>query len=213
MPEHCLPQVQAVAMRVTALDISGVPLPGTDTMIISNALTSLAVSPVYTDGDEIEEKGANGGVCVNYRSADTFKRLDVTITLCTPDPYLEAALSGGDVLEAGGLVGFASPPLGIVTGNGVSIELWALRIDNGALDVDSPYAWYVYPRVQNLRLGDFTHQNGAILPVFSGQAVENPNWYDGPGNDWPATSDRVSQWIETSALPTVACGYTELVAS
>jgi hypothetical protein len=182
-------------------------------MIISNALTSLAVSPVYTDGDEIEEKGANGGVCVNYRSADTFKRLDVTITLCTPDPYLEAALSGGDVLEAGGLVGFASPPLGIVTGNGVSIELWALRIDNGALDVDSPYAWYVYPRVQNLRLGDFTHQNGAILPVFSGQAVENPNWYDGPGNDWPATSDRVSQWIETSALPTVACGYTELVAS
>jgi len=184
VPEHCLPQVQAIAMRVTALDLSGVPLPGTDTMIVSNALSSLAVSPVYTDGDEIEEKGANGGVCVNYRSADTFKRLDLTLTLCTPDPYLEAAISGGDVLEAGGLVGFAAPPLGIVTGAGVSIELWALRIDNGAL-----------------------------LPVFSGQAVENPNWFDGPGNDWPATSDRVHQWIETASYPTPVCGYTELVAS
>lgn len=213
MPEHCLPQVQAVAMRVTKLDGSGVPDPGSDTMIVSNALVSLAVSPVYTDGDEIEEKGADGGVCVNYRSADSLKRYDVTITLCTPDPYLQAFLSGGDVLESGEKVGFADPPIGIITGNGVSIELWALRIDSGAIDVDSPYAWHVYPRVQNLRVGDYTHQNGALLPVYSGQAVENPNWYDGPSNDWPATSDRVHQWIEANSFPTPVCGYTDLPAS
>ena len=86
MPELCLPQVQAVAMRVTALDASGVPQPGSDTMIVSNALSQMQVSPVYTDGDEIEEKGANGAVCVNYRSGDSLKRFDVTLTLCTPDP-------------------------------------------------------------------------------------------------------------------------------
>lgn len=213
MAEHCLPQVQAIAMRVTDLDVDGVPLPGADTIVVSNALTTMAVSPVYTDGDEIEEKGASGAVCVNFRSADSLKRYDVTITICTPDPYLQAKLSGGDVLTAGGKVGFADPAIGVVTGNGVSIEIWTLRILSGALDSDSPYAWHVYPRVQNLRVGDYTHQNGSLAPVFSGQAVENPNWFDGPDNDWPAASDRVHQWIEANSYPTPACGPSALVAS
>jgi hypothetical protein len=184
-------------------------------MVVSDALVSLGISAVYTDGDEIEDKNACGVVGVNYRAADSFKRLDVNIELLTPDPYLQEMLSGGTLLDPGGgaPMGFAAPPIGEVTGNGVSVELWANRIDDGDLDLNYPYAWWVYPKLRNLRIGDYSHENGANHPVFSGQAVENANWYDGPLNDWPNDSDRVAQWVPTNTIPTVSCGYGTVAAS
>lgn len=210
----CRGIVNACRIRVARLDTNGVPLPGANNLYVSDALVSLAFTAVYTDGDEIEEKDACGIARVNFRSADTFKRGDVEITLVTPDPYLSEMLSGGDVLTSGALPkGFAAPPLGPVVGNGVSVELWAIRVDDGAEDADYPYAHFAYPRIKNLRIGDHSHEQGALKPVFSGQAYENINWYDGPAGDWPATSDRVYQWIATNTLPDASCDYLTLAAS
>lgn len=211
----CLPQVHACVIRVTALEADGVPLPGADNMYVSDALTKLTLKPVYTDGDEIEEKNACGTVGVNYKGDDSFKRCDVELELLTPDPYLHALLIGtGDLLEpASGGVGFAYPSIGAITGNGVSIELWAKRIDNGALDATNPYAWWALPRVTNLRLGDREFSASAQKSPIVGQALENPNWFDGPDNLWTEASDRVAQWIPTDVLPDVSCGYVALAAS
>jgi len=212
----CRPQVQACAIRVARLDTNGVPLPGANNLYVSDALVSMGFTAVYTNGDEIEDKNACGIVAVNFRGPDSFKRGDVTIQLTTPDPYLVEMLTGGDVLDgaAGGdPKGYAAPPIGEVTGNGVSVELWSKRVDDGDLDADWPYAHWAYPKIKNLRIGDHTHQNGSLLPQLSGQAYENPNWYDGPVGDWPATSDRVYQWIPAQTMPTPSCAYQELVAS
>lgn len=212
--QDCLAQVHACAMRVANLLPNGIPDPGDDNLYVSDALSVMTVTPVYADGDEIEEKNACGVVKVNRRGADTFKRLDVAISLVTPDPFLSALFSGGDLLEAAGKVGFAAPPIGPITGNGVSIELWAERVtDDGDLDPDNPYAWWVYPKIKNLRLGEFAHQNGAILPAYTGQGHENANWFDGPENDWPAASDRVFQWFPTDTIPTPTCELQTLAAS
>lgn len=214
MPEQpCLPQVHACRMRIALLDVDGVPLPGPENLIVSNALATMDVTHVYTDGTEIEDKNACDEVLVYYRGPDTFKRADVSLSILTTDPYVQAFLSGGQVLEDGDRVGYAAPPLGVVQGNGVSIELWSKRIDDGDLDADSPYGWWVYPRVRNLRLGNHQHGPVTLRPAFSGQAYQNPNWFDGPLNDWPATSDRVWQWIPTDTLPAYQCGPMELAAS
>lgn len=215
MADVCLPQVQADRIRVALLDADGTTAPGASNLYVSDALTTLTATPVYTDADEIEEKNASGTVCVNFKGDDTFKRLDVTLTICTVDPYLHALLTGaqGDVLTDGTAVGFAYPPIGPLTSNGISIELWAKRINNGAVDPDYPYAWWAMPRVKNLRLGDRTFENGAQASPFSGQALENPNWFDGPTNDWPVASDRALQFIPTPTLPNAVCGYQTLVAT
>jgi hypothetical protein len=212
--EDCRPQVQACAIRVARLDPTGVPQPGAENLYVSDALVSLAFAAVFTDGDEIKDKTACGSVGVNFKGDDSFDRGDVTITIITPDPFLSALLSGGDVLDVVGLpAGFAAPPIGPITGNGVSIELWAKRVDDGDLDADFPYAHWAYPKIKNLRIGDHTHANASLQPVFTGRALENPNWFDGPVGDWDAASDRVYQWLPSATIPTPSCAYQALVAS
>lgn len=210
--EDDLGQVQACAIRVTDLDPSGVPQPGASNIYTSEALTELTATPVYSDADEIEEKNACGAVCVNYTGDDSLKRLDVALTICTHDPWLNAMLSGGDVLTDGGINGFALPAIGPLRGNGVSIELWAKRVDDGDLHDEFPYAWWVLPKVKNLRYGAKTFNNGASLPQFTGRGYENANWYDGPLNDWPVSSDRALQWFPVASLPTID-GLQTLAAS
>lgn len=212
--EDCRGQVHACAIQVARLAADGSPLAGVSNLYVSDALVTATFTPVYTDGDEIEDKNACGDVKVNFKGADSFKRGDFSLELLTPDPFLSEMLSGGEVLtEAPRPKGYAAPPLGAITGNGISIELWARRIDDGDQDASYPWAHWAYPKIKNLRLAPHTHANAALHPTFTGQALENPNWGDGPTGGWPADSDRVFQWLPEATIPTPSCAYVELVAS
>lgn len=214
MADNCLPQVHACAIRVTALESDGILAPGTDTMYVSDALTRLTLKPVYEDASEIKEKNACDAVAVNYKGDDSFLRADVELELLTVDPYLNSLLATGSVLlNSSNGPGWAMPAIGVNVGNGVSIELWAKRINDGDLDPDMPYAWWSMPKVKSLRVGDREFSATAQKPLFTGQAVENSNWFDGPDNMWDVASDRCAQWIPTDTLPTPTCGFVELEAS
>lgn len=209
-----LPQVHGVRMRIASLDSNGVPTPGADNLYVSDAFTRVGITPVYTDGNEIEERNASSAICVNYRANDSFKRADIEIALCSPDPYLASLLSGGVTLTDGARVGWAPPSVGeIPQTTSISVEVWSRRIDDGEIDADSPYGWWVYPRVRNLRIGGYSHEDGALLPVFTGQAYENPNWFDGPLNDWPVASTKVFQYMPSATLPAVSANGLETIAA
>lgn len=210
----CLPQVQACRMRLAKLDTNGRTLAGATNLYVTKSFVSLALSPVYVSGTEIAEKNACDEVEIDYLGPDSLKRYDVTLTMLTPDPYIANFLSDGSkTISSGGRIGYASPAIGTVSGNGVSIELWAKRINSGDLDSSSPYAWWAYPKVKNLRLSPYTHDANGLKPQYVGQALENPNWFDGPTNDWPASSDRIAQWLPTATLPAYQCGPITLAAT
>lgn len=217
MPEpeqDCLPHVQACRLRAAVLGGDGVPEPGADNLYVTDAMAELAIRPVYLDGESVQERNACGDLVVNLDGEDSLARFEFTLTLLRPDPYLlSILLDGSAVLSDGARRGFAAPPLGKIGGNGVSLELWAKRVDDGDLDASSPYAWWAYPKAKHMRLGDHTHNSGALRKVITGKLFENPNWFDGPLNDWPATSDRAFQWIPTDVLPEVNCGPLALAAS
>lgn len=210
MANDCLPQIAACVMRVSRLDANGLMLVGSNNMYVSNALTKITRTPQYEDGDEIKQKNGCGAICLNYQAPPSYLRDDITIELCTVDPQLMEMLIGGTVLTSGVRVGQAAPAIGVISQqaqNGVSIEVWAKRIRNGVVDSTNPYAWYVFPKVTNLKLTNANHENAAHLPAISGQMYENVNWYNGPLNDWPAASDKTWQWLPWPTAPESSCGY------
>lgn len=212
----CIPQVHICAMRVAELDPNGVPTPGSNLLTV-DSIVELVATPAITEGDQIEDKNGCGVVCVNYKGPDTLLRYDITLIVCDQNPYVMAALGRGtildDVVGLETIRGYAFPALGEASTEAVSIEFWAKRIDDGALHADYPYAWWVMPKVTDLRHDAMTFNNGSNRPAFVGRAFENENWFDGPLNDWPVESDRAVQWFPTPALPTVACEPTILPAS
>jgi len=210
----CRPQLHACAMRVCRLDSNGVPTPGANNQVVSDALISLKFTPVYKDGEEVEFQNACGDLVESYRSADQFRRGDIEISLVTPDPFLCEMLSDGLLLTAVPRPkGFSAPAVGPVGTAAVSIEVWTKRIDDGDLDVSYPYAWWTYPKVKNLRIAEHTHEANPLTPTFTGQCYENINWYNGPDGTWPGLSDRVYQWLPTATKPAASCGYLTTPAS
>lgn len=200
-------QVQAFRMRLCKLDTNGVPTPAAGKMYVSNSLVLATFTPSYIDGTEIRDVNGEGVVCVEYTGDDSFLGYDVNIQVCTPDPYIMDFLGGCSILTpANGILGWAAPSTGPIAPTPVSVELWSKRVDEGALASDGfPYYWTVAPRLRKLRLGPLNYGNQSNQPTFLGVARENPNWYNGPLNDWALPSDR--------ALQQIACAETRVPAA
>lgn len=219
----CRSQLHACAIRVALLTATGAPSVGAGNLYVSDALVALTFTPVYTDGEETEDKNACGAVKTAYKAPDNFKRGDVSIELVTPDPFLSAWLGGGAVIPAQAAVvgppavaavpaGAQAPPIGQVVGNGVSIELWTKRIEDGDLDAVHPYAHWAYTKVKNLRIAPHTHGNAPLHATFVGQAYENLQWGNGPNNDFTVASDRVYQWVPALTIPAATCALGAVLA-
>lgn len=199
--EVLLPQVQACAVRVSLLTTAGRAVGGASGSYMTSALVKATITPVYTDGAEIKEENACGRTFIDYISDDSFTRADVEFDFLAPDPLLHSILlSGGSVLTGAWGKGWAYPPIGALTGQ-LAVELWAKRIDNGIQDPTFPYAWWTLPLVKNCRIGAREFSNTTQHSTITGRAYENSQYFDGPGNDWPAASSRVAQWIPTAAIP------------
>lgn len=213
--DDCIPQLQACRIRVADLGATGAPVIGAGHVYVTDAFQKVTLSPQYQDGDEITEKNACGATFIDFLADPSFTRVDISLDLLTPDPYLHKMLVAGSVLLTLGdtSVGWAFPPVGEVTGNGVSIEVWCKRVSDGALSQVHPYAHWAMPLVRSMRVGDKEFSSTAQHSLLTGQCNENANWGDGPGNDFDAESDRCAQWIPTDTLPDVSCGPLASIAS
>ncbi len=215
--DDCAAQLHVCAIRVGLLDDDGSPLVGANSVYVSDALAIATLKPIYDDGDEIKEKNACGATFIDFLDDPTFVRADIELDFLTPDPYLHSVLisNGALLTPGGGGVGWAFPPVGKVTGNGVSLELFAKRIIDNAQSTVHPWALWALPKVRSLRLGDRAFSGTAAQhSLITGQCNENDMWFDGPANEFDAPSDRVAQWIPVDDLPTFTCGeFQEVIAS
>jgi hypothetical protein len=202
-------QVKALMLRVARLAADGTTPASANGLYVTDSLVSIERKSVYFESAEIEEANGRGVPCVTFPSRRFLKRMDLTIKVCTPDEELEEMLAAGTLLTDGGnTIGYAEPAVGSEPNpNGVSIEAWTYAVVGGAPAAVNPYRWYAWPRVYDIVREDDTFEDGALLPTFTGKAVQNPNWGNGPLNDWPATSTRVMQRVRTANLPTSQVGY------
>lgn len=206
--------VQAVAIRATKLNADGTPVVGTDTAYATNAFTRVAFTPEYDEGEEIIERAADGTICTYYKMPDVLKQVQVEVAVCKPEPELYEILAGGTLLETSDeAIGWASPKIGeIATPNGVSIEVWSKAIVGGKPAAVNPYWRWVFPLVTLRPDGERALENGVMAHVFTGFGVENPDWGDGPANDWPFPAESAYQYARSATAPVGINDYVAVTA-
>ena len=169
--------VQGVALRATKLAQDGTPMTGTSTSFVTDAFMRFGFTPEYTAGDEVEEKAANGNVCVYYQGPDVLKRVTLSLAICDPSPQLHELLIGGSILVPSGggsnpdPIGYAGPESGIDSvPNGVAIEVFSRAIVGGKPASVNPYWRWVFPFAKFRLSGDRVMENGmlATAPTAAG---------------------------------------------
>lgn len=216
--DDCYPQLGVCSVRVGALDADGTT--GLSS-VTTDATLKVTIKPNHEAGDEVKEKNGCGAIYVDFKGEDSLLWYDVEFEFLTPDPYLMSLLleQSSLITASASRIGWAAPRIGAQTGNGRSVEFWTKRAKGGAQSLTFPYAHHALPLVQNMKLGDRTFDSGAQHAIITGQAVENSNWFDGPGNDWPSDDGgggylpNAWKWIPATTQPAAACGPAVVAAS
>lgn len=209
--------VQGVALRVCKLGADGKPLVGTKTSFLTDAFMRFGFTSEYTAGEEIEEKAANGNVCIYYQAPDVLKRVTFSLAICDPSPELHEILVGGNVLLPSGggtdAIGYAAPATGVdSTPNGVAFEVFSRAIVGGKPAAVNPYWRWVFPYAKIKMTGDRVLENGALANEFEGWGVGNANYGKGAAGDWLYQTDRAFQYARSATAPLGVRDYVPVVA-
>lgn len=173
-PRDGASSVQGNMIRITRLNVDG-SIDSNYPVLVTDGFISASFSPQFEDGDEINEKSANGAVCVSWKADDTLTRLDFSLSLCSPDPEASTLIAGGCIIrdENDEVVGYTSVGVGEVVGNPVAIEIWSYANVGGKPAAGQPYWHWVFPYVKVRYEGDREFSNGLLSNEFSGQALGN----------------------------------------
>ena len=197
--------VQGVALRVTALGSNSAPAWGASSCFVTKAFMRLGFTPEYVEGDEVQEKRADGIVCVYYKMPDSLKRVGISLSICSPEPDLTKMLVGGSLLSAGTpaeVVGYAAPAIGVDPNPyGCAIEVWSRAIVAGKPAAVNPYWRWVFPYAQFKMTGERALENGMMANQFDGWGVGNAAFATGPDDDWDYTSAAAFQYARDTAIP------------
>lgn len=166
--------IQGTMMRVTKLTVPGAVDAAWPTLVTTGFI-SASFSPEFEDGEEINQKAANGSVCVTYKGDDSLTRLSFNLSVCSPDPEQTAMLAGGSAIEnsGGDIIGYSSPAAGSAINNPVAIEIWSVANVDGKPAGTNPYWHWVFPYVKMRFDGSREFSNGLLAWEFSGQAIGN----------------------------------------
>lgn len=210
--------VQLCALRVSKLNLDGTPAYGSGNLYVTDAMISLSADPEVSEGEDIELKNGCGGIMVDYRGPDAYRRLNVELALAKPLPELTFLLTqNGKLLTlSGDTVGYDYPELFVpFPETGVAVEAWSKNIVDGVLDGVNPYHRWVFPRVKNWRLGSRELSDGAMESTLTGHGYGNANFGNGPLDDLDGITDDelagpMAHILDTT-IPEAVDGSQELV--
>lgn len=223
---RCLFEKNVCVLRAVRLNADCTPAVGANNAAVTTGIVTMTRSAEIEEGQEFNFKNGCGDLIAYAADADKIKRFNLTGDLLTMDHELFEIIFGGNLLVAdvgedfaGQNIGYARP-IGTVSGNGVSLEVWVqavFGIGGGCSTDASAPGWvrHVFPRVTFVE-GDRVFENDIAKVSFTGKAFANPAWGNGGFNDSPLvynsgyTGSAHFEFQETS-LPTsvsnAGCGY------
>ena len=210
--ETCAGSIRSCMMRVAALAADGSTPSGDGNLYVTDTLVELVLEPEIQEGDSLQQQNACGDFCIDFKGDDITRWWNATLKICEPDAELSALIASGftTLTDGGDTIGGKFPPLGrVVAGNGVSIELWSIRLDEDGQLKDGTFGYYQWalPRTRSWRPTGRTFGNAALENEFVGRVFMNANWGNGPANDWTVdTTDSPIIYDVVNTIPTSACG-------
>jgi len=229
MATECLKPFKGKVMRITKLNSCGAFTAAANQVVVTKGFISVEQTLNWRDPDEYEAVNANGELCVNERSPQQLKWIDLTINLCDVDVEAWNFMTGDPIV-----VDEATP-----TPNNVGNRLREGQYGNFALEVwtdlagqtctTSPkYGYLLLPWVTDAVGGDLTTENAVAQFSVRGRTRNNSPWGVGWANirntaevtpapaklltAIQATDHRHLEVVDL-APPTPACGSTALVVA
>ncbi len=172
-------------MRATALDECGVPFPaGTENAYaVTKGFISVAVEVDVEDGDEFIVKNADGDLCINDRSNDNIKRLNLTMEFCQVDPGMFYLITGMELEldENADVAGFRLKEGS--ADNNFALEVWSGVNNAACVAGQDPVTGYnLFPFVTNGILQSYTIENDAATFEITAWTKGQSGWGVGPYN-------------------------------
>lgn len=178
MATQCFGILRGKRVRVTELDVCGIPVTGSS-FVVSDGMITVEITSELEDGDEYIQKNADGKLCINERAPDSLKRLNLTIDWCLVDPDIINIITGYPVeLDGVDHVGFRIQEGEITT-------RWAFELWTGLPSEDCPegaleYGYVLLPRIAGSTLGDIKIENAVTTFQTTGYTEGGSGWGVGP---------------------------------
>jgi hypothetical protein len=159
-------------VRVTELLVTGAEDPSA-TAQVSTVPKELSISPVYIDGEELEQRGGGATVCT-VTEEDAFKGVDLDVTFATIEFEVKEVITGGDLVVSGGdTIGWESSS---TTPGPFKLEAWVPHYDTtvGVEGKIDGYLKLTFPFCKG-RLADRSHADREFgEDAFTVKARQNP---------------------------------------
>jgi hypothetical protein len=198
------------------LDVCGNPVTGAaSAVVVTDGFVSINPSPQYLDGEEHQQRKANGALCVYQKDPSELTRVDLTTNFCVLDPDAIVVISGERLLTTGSATG-----TGVAFGEGQltarhSLEVWQPVTGAGACDAsgNQQFVYWAFMNAGNTKIQDFAFENAPFqfTTMVETKSV-GPRWLALTGAATWLGSNTVQSGehflynITTAAPPTPTCG-------
>jgi len=208
MATKCFIPILGKRLRFTRLTENGSLPEGSeanDAVVVTKGFVTINLTSEVEDGIEIIQRNASGGLCVNEKFSDLFKRFNVEIEFCGVNPSLLSMITNAEPYEDynGDIAGFTVPEGEI--DKTFALELWTGL--SSSYEGPETGGYMLLPRVSGGVLGDIEIDGeNAITFSLTGASTEGGNkWGTGPfevvlGEDIEDNGDMVPG--DPSVLPT-----------
>lgn len=188
------PIVKGTVLRATKVNNCGLPVEGPSNRVVTPGWVSLAISPEYQEAEELEQRNAEGRVCVSERTPPERKYYNLELTLCQVNTCLISLFNSWqqELDWEGNPVGFRDQRE-VESDFGVALELWA----GGKAGSDCPLPTdddifasagsgknygYVLTWGTEFTLGDIEIAASVATFTLTGISFPAPQWGRGPYN-------------------------------
>lgn len=216
MVAQCYAPIKARTIRLTKLDVCGVPVTGaTSAQVVTDGFTRIANSPQYEEGERFLVLNADGSPCINQKDPNFLNWFQSTIDFCSIDPEGINIITGEQLITTGA----PATGTGMVFGEGqltarFALEAWQRVAGAGACDPSGlqRYVYWAFPNFGNALLQDFEFANGPMtfsirVETKAGASQFTRHNAYGLTGAWPANKHAMFN-LTTVAPPVVACGAT-----